>query len=182
VLIGCGLRITEALCIEKKDLNLDNGTLLLLNTKNKKERIIPMADSLCESCRKYLLEIKEYRKFRESKYLFPNFKGEAYNSRTAYTKFRESLWSAGISHGGKGNGPRLHDLRHTFAVRVLKKWVQEGKNLSTAMPYLSVYMGHAGLKGTQHYLRLTADMFPNLVKTVEQKYGWVIPEVCNERN
>jgi integrase len=103
-----------------------------------------------------------------------------YNSRTAYDLFRKALSIAGISHGGKGKGPRLHDLRHTYAVRVLNKWVQAGNNLTTALPYLAIYMGHEGLKASQHYLRLTAMMFPELLQTVEKKYGWIIPEVYHE--
>ena len=71
-------------------------------------------------------------------------------------------------------------MRHTYAVRVLNKWVREGKNLTTALPYLSAYMGHVGLKATQHYLRLTAEMFPELMKTAEEAYGWVIPEAYHE--
>jgi integrase len=74
----------------------------------------------------------------------------------------------------------LHDLRHTFAVRVLNKWVRDGKNLTTALPYLAIYMGHEGLKACQHYLRLTAVMFPELIRTVEKEYGWIIPEAYHE--
>lgn len=182
MLIGCGLRITEAISIEKQDVDLEKGTLLLLNTKNEKERIIPMADSLCESCRLYLFKIQFVRGANRSKYFFPNPEGKAYAAHTAYTRFRQALWLAGISHGGRGKGPRLHDLRHTFAIRVLNKWVREGKNLTTALPYLSVYMGHVGLKATQHYLKLTVEMFPELIKTAEEAYGWVIPEAYHERD
>jgi len=180
MLVGCGLRITEALSMDKQDVDLEKGTLLLLNAKNEKERIVPMADSLCEACRKYAFRIQFVRGSNESQYFFPNPEGRAYAAYTAYTRFRQALWLAGISHGGRGRGPRLHDVRHTFAVRVLNKWVREGKNLTTALPYLSVYMGHVGLKATQHYLKLTAEMFPDLVKTVEEAYGWVIPEACHE--
>jgi integrase/recombinase XerD len=73
-----------------------------------------------------------------------------------------------------------HDLRHTYAVRVLNKWVRDGKNLTTALPYLAIYMGHEGLKACQHYLRLTAVMFPELIRTVEKEYGWIIPEAYHE--
>jgi len=180
ILVGCGLRITEALNIEKQDVDLENGTLLLLNTKNEKERIVPLADSLCEACRKYVFSIQFVRGVNESQYFFPNPEGKPYAAYTAYTRFRQALRCAGISHGGRGRGPRLHDLRHTFAVRVLNKWVREGRNLTTALPYLSIYMGHVGLKATQHYLKLTAQMFPELVKTAEKTYGWVIPEAYHE--
>ena len=182
ILIGCGLRISETLSIEKQDVDFEKGTLLLLNTKNEKERIIPMADSLCKACRKYALKIQFVRKANESKYFFPNPEGKAYAAHTAYSLFRQILQLAGISHGGRGKGPRLHDLRHTFAVRALKKWVLEGKNLTTAMPYLSIYMGHVGLKATQHYVKLTSDMFPELIKTVEERFGWIIPEAYHERD
>lgn len=182
MLIGCGLRITEALSIEKKDVDLEKGTLLLLNTKNEKDRLVPMAVSLCEACHKYSSKIQLVRKATESINFFPNPDGKTYSAATAYARFRQVLWHAGISHGGRGKGPRLHDLRHTYAVRVLKKWVMEGKNLTTAMPYLSIYMGHVGLKATQHYLRLTSDMFSELIKTTEKSFDWVIPEGYHEGN
>ncbi|MEW5815611.1 MAG: tyrosine-type recombinase/integrase [Spirochaetota bacterium] len=180
ILIGCGTRITETLCIEKKDVDLDNGTLFLHHTKNAKERIIPMAASLVENCRLYRKKCQIFRSFASSHWFFPNRQGVPYSSYTAYQLFRKALTIAGISHGGKGKGPRLHDLRHTYAVRVLNRWVSQGKNLTTALPYLAIYMGHEGLKASQHYLRLTAAMFPELIRTVGKEYGWVIPEAYHE--
>lgn len=180
ILIGCGSRITETLQIEKKDVDVENGTVSLLNTKNRKERIIPMAESLVKRCREYAATSRSIRSFDSSRWFFPNKKGTPYHSATVYGFYRKALRLAGISHGGRGKGPRLHDLRHTFAVRVLNKWVREGRNLTTALPYLAIYMGHEGLKASQHYLRLTAVMFPELIKTVEREYGWVIPEAYHE--
>lgn len=180
ILIGCGSRITETLQIQKKDVDVEKGTLLLLNTKNRKERIIPMAESLVQRCREYVCYTQSIGSFNSSRCFFPNKEGTPYNSATAYGLYRKALRLAGISHGGRGKGPRLHDLRHTFAVRVLNKWVREGRNLTTALPYLAIYMGHEGLKAAQHYLRLTTVMFPELIRTVEEKYGWVIPEAYHE--
>ena len=180
ILIGCGTRITETLRIGKQDVDFGNGTLLLLNTKNRKQRIIPMAGSLTEKCREYFEATRLVRGFNTSPWLFPNREGTPYYSGTMYAVFRSALHLAGISHGGRGKGPRLHDLRHTFAVRVLNKWVREGKNLTTALPYLAIYLGHEGLKASQHYLRLIGEMFPELIKTVERTYGWVIPEAYRE--
>jgi integrase/recombinase XerD len=182
ILIGCGSRITETLQIEKKDVDVENGTLLLLNTKNSKERIIPMADSLAQRCREYVCNTQSIRSFNSSRWFFPNKESMPYNSGTAYGLYRKALRLSDISHGGRGKGPRLHDLRHTFAVRVLNKWVRDGKNLTTALPYLAIYMGHEGLKSCQHYLRLTAVMFPELIRTVEKEYGWIIPEAYHEND
>lgn len=180
ILIGCGTRITETLHIETNDVDLESGTLILRHTKDAKERIIPMAASLGKRFRLYQTKCQVFRNFDFTPWFFPNRYGLPYSSRTAYELFRKALSVAGISHGGKGKGPRLHDLRHTYAVRVLNKWVQAGNNLTTALPYLAIYMGHEGLKASQHYLRLTATMFPELLQTVEKKCGWIIPEVYHE--
>jgi len=180
ILIGCGSRITETLQIEKTDVDVEKGTLLLRNTKNRKERIIPMAESLAQRCRDYVCNNQSILSFNSSRWFFPNKQSMPYNSGTAYGLYRKALRLSNISHGGRGKGPRLHDLRHTFAVRVLNKWVRDGKNLTTALPYLAIYMGHEGLKACQHYLRLTAVMFPELIRTVEKEYGWIIPEAYHE--
>lgn len=176
ILIGCGTRITETLRIEKKDVDTEAGTLLLLNTKNGKERLIPMAGPLAKRCHLYARDSQLVCGFGSSRWFFPNAQGVSYDAATLYTFFRKALRLAGISHGGRGRGPRLHDLRHTFAVRVLNGWVRDGRDLTTALPHLAIYMGHEGLKASQHYLRLTATMFPHLVRTVEKQFGWVIPE------
>lgn len=176
ILIGCGTRITETLRIEKKDVHLENGMLVLLNTKNGKQRLIPMAESLAQRCRLYARDSQLVRGFASSRWFFPNSRGTPYSAGSLYAFFRTALRLAGIPHGGRGRGPRMHDLRHTFAVRVLNRWVREGRDVTTALPHLAIYMGHEGLKASQHYLRLTATMFPHLVSTVEKQFGWVIPE------
>lgn len=176
ILIGCGTRITETLHIEKRDVDLENETIFLRHTKNAKERVIPVAPSVVKNCLAYLKKCRSGQRLDSSPWFLPNKDGVPYSSGTVYTVFRSALRSAGIAHRGRGKGPRVHDLRHTYAVRVLNKWVLEGKHLTTALPYLAAYMGHEGLKASQHYLRLTATMFPELIRTVERKYGWVIPE------
>lgn len=176
ILIGCGTRITETLRIEKKDVDLENATLVLLNTKDSKQRLVPMAEPLAQCCRLYAKNSQLVHGFASSRWFFPNAQGGPYDAGSVYAFFRTALRLAGIPHGGRGRGPRMHDLRHTFAVRVLNRWVQEGRDVTTALPHLAIYMGHEGLKASQHYLRLTATMFPHLVSTVEKQFGWVIPE------
>jgi integrase len=112
ILIGCGSRITETLQIEKKDVDVENGTLSLLNTKNRKERIIPMAESLVQRCREYVCNSQSIRSFNSSRWFFPNKERIPYHSRTAYALYRRALRLSGISHGGRGKGPRLHDVSY----------------------------------------------------------------------
>lgn len=101
---------------------------------------------------------------------------------TVYQRYRRYLEVAGISHGEKGQGPRLHDIRHTFAVHVLQKWIKEEADLTAMLPILSTYMGHKTVRSTAQYLRLTAEVYPDLMKRVEKSCAYVIPEVCYEGN
>jgi integrase len=173
MLYGCGLRISEALKLKIEDVNLDRGTLIIRQTKFDKERIIPMAKSLTERCRKYMEKVHSFDK--GSIFLFPSPYGGHYCVDTVYEWFRDILWKAGISHSGEG--PRLHDVRHTFSVHCLKRWVLKGEDLTNLLPYLSVYLGHVDLRGTQRYLRLTADLYPSIIESVEKNYSDLIPEV-----
>ena len=79
--------------------------------------------------------------------------------------------AAKIQHGGRGRGPRVHDFRHTFAVRGLEAWYLEGADLNAKLPVLSAYLGYLSMTGTQRYLQLTADLFPDLGKRLEQPFG-----------
>lgn len=180
LLIGCGFRITETLNIKRSDVDLENKTILLRKTKNMKERIVPIANSLNERLRLFVGKTDFIPGYVNSGLLFQNGHGKPHDGNDVYHKFRKYLWIAGIPHGGKGKGPRLHDLRHTYAVRVMNKWVKNGNNLTTSLPYLAIYMGHSGLKASQHYLRLIGQMYPHLLGMVDDCYGWVIPEVENE--
>lgn len=173
MLYGCGLRISEALNLTFDDLNLEEGTIYIRNTKFGKERKIPMSQSLNERCIQYFIETKYDKTI--NMYIFPSPYGNHYKESTIYKLFREILWKADISHSGKG--PRLHDFRHTFSVHCLKRWVIQGENLTNLLPYLSVYLGHCDLRGTQRYLRLTADLYPEVTKTVEEYCSNIIPEV-----
>ncbi|HDG98283.1 MAG TPA: integrase [Desulfobacterales bacterium] len=174
ILYCCGLRISEAVQLRDRDVNTAEGTLTILDAKFGKDRLVPMSSSLCSKCQTYR-EVM-HRISKPDYFFFPSPHGGHYKESTIYQYFRKFLWQAGISHGGRGKGPRLHDFRHTFAVNCLKRWVRAGVDLSAALPYLSIYLGHTGLENTQHYLRLTAELYPEIVATIDEKFGWLLPE------
>ncbi|MFG6324569.1 MAG: tyrosine-type recombinase/integrase, partial [Lachnospiraceae bacterium] len=119
---------------------------------------------------------------RDSDFFFPAPDKTMISPMTVYQRYRRYLEAAGISHGGKGQGPRLHDIRHTFAVHVLQKWIKEEAELTAMLPILSTYMGHKTVRSTAGYLRLTTEVYPDLLKKVERSCAYVIPEVCYEGN
>lgn len=175
MLYGCGLRISEALQLTLQDIDLNKGTLSIRYTKFNKERILPMSDNLSERCREYVKTVRVVN--LGNPVFFPSPFGGHYSESTVYKLFRDVLRQANISHLGRGKGPRIHDLRHTFAVNCLKKWVLDGRDLNNALPYLSAYLGHEDMRGSQRYLRLTADLYPDLTSKVENTCAYVIPEV-----
>jgi integrase len=167
-LYACGLRVSEVVNLRKCDVDLDDGVLTILATKFHKDRLVPVNKD-------FLVRLKEYSDKhmlnRDSiSPFFPTSTGRFYSAHSVYTAFRRFLWDAGISHGGKGRGPRVHDFRHTFAVHCLRKWVKAGDDLTAAVPYLAAYLGHTHLRHSQVYLRLTADMYPDIVAKTEKMF------------
>lgn len=174
VLYGCGLRASEVCRLHVQEVDLDAGVLTIRQTKFDKDRLVPMAPTLTTHLRAYAQ--CRLGTATPTGYFFPAPDHGPLCRAVLYAAFRKLLWACGISHGGTGHGPRLHDLRHTFAVHCLQRWVREGRDLTTALPVLSTYLGHNSLYGTQRYLRLTAELYPDITAAVEAHFGTVIPE------
>mgnify|MGYP004517156229 FL=1 len=177
----CGLRASEATGLTVKDVDLIQGTIFIRGTKFEKERLLPVHDDLLKRMKKYSDDVLTFA--GQDSPFFPNQQGNSYSTGGLYTIFRNRIQAAGISHGGKGVGPRLHDLRHTFAVHTLRKAVKNGEDVNSMLKYLSVYLGHTSVNASQNYLRLTADMYPNIVCHLEEQFD-VLPdvEVADETN
>jgi len=175
LLYFCGLRFSEVQQLRVENVDLDNGILTIYGSKFDKDRLIPMSPEITSICRAYSEKVHAHSS-ADAIYL-PNTHNTIYEKRCFYSVYRDLLWKAGISHGGRGNGPRLHDLRHTFAVHCLRKWVQEDADITALLPYLSSYLGHKGLQETAYYLRLTADMFPQVTALLLHELGDIIPEI-----
>ncbi len=180
-LICCGLRLGEATRLCVKDVDLINGVLLIREAKHDKQRYVPLSESLWAEYRQYL-EIIHVESSGDD-YFFPNPRRNCYHTTAIYNRFRDALWHCGIAHKGRGYGPRVHDLRHTFAVRSMQKLKKSKGNIVTALPYLSVYLGHYNMRATQIYLHLTAECYPEFIQKQCDYLGDTIPtwEAPNEK-
>jgi len=116
ILFGCGLRISEAVSLRMEDVNLTDGILHVRQSKFNNSRLVPMSQSLVESCRDYYSKVGYYK--GKTVYFFEVSPGIPYNSRSCYNRFRFLLKQAGIWHGGRGNGPRLHDASNTHINKI----------------------------------------------------------------
>lgn len=174
-LYGTGVRISEALNIVLNDINMQAGIVTIRAAKNMKDRLLPMADGLTKRIVSFVDDFHRYSD--RNMWLFPGCHNGIMgrmDKSTAYNHFRDYLLMADIPH--TAIGPRIHSLRHGFAVKCLKNWVLAGNDITNMLPYLSAYMGHSDFRGTQYYLRLTSDLYPEIVQRTEAEFGYVIPE------
>jgi integrase/recombinase XerD len=172
LLYGCGFRLNEVLQLRVRDVDLNHGILTVRQGKFGKDRLVPPALPLVLRLQKYAATfgIRPPEAF-----FFPSPQGGSWSIKTIYHIFRQLLLQCGISHAGRGKGPRVHDLRHTFAVQTLLRWYREDADLNAKLPVLATYLGHQSMKETQLYLHLTADMFPEIVIRANAEFGDIIP-------
>jgi integrase/recombinase XerD len=172
LLYGCGFRVNEVLQLRVGDVDLGRGVLTVRGAKFGKDRLVPPAVPLVQRLQQFSAAIGPRP---NEVYFFPSPRGGPCGPGLVYRTFRELLLRCRIGHGGRGRGPRIHDLRHTFAVHTLLRWYREGADIEAKLPVLATYLGHVSVEGTQDYLHLTAELFPEIVVRDNEGFGDVIP-------
>lgn len=167
VLYSTAIRISEALSIKNRDVDLVKNVIILNQTKNKSQRLAPINSSLKD----VLIQYIEYRNrilvngiTDPESHFFVSSLGKPCSRRTVLTIFHRVLREAGIPYKGNQEGPRVHDIRHTACVHSLVKMAKDGKDIYCCLPLLSTFMGHKKVLDTEHYLRLTCEIYPELIK------------------
>jgi integrase len=166
LLVSTGLRISEALRLNRNDVDLDQRVLLIQMTKFRKSRYVPIHHMVCEM-------LAQYADFRDQQLpvvLKPAFfvldDGSALQYRQALYAFHCIRTQLGWKILPNGRYPRLYDLRHTFVCRRLLAWYEQGENVNRMMPVLSTYLGHARVTDTYWYLT----GIPSLMKIVAARF------------
>jgi integrase/recombinase XerD len=170
---ACGLRASEARLLRPGDVDTSAGVLQVRDAKGGKDRQLPVSGPLRERLAGYQAQVAG-QPGRD--WFFPGSSaGQPLTLGNVYKNFRRFLWQARISHGGPGRGPRVHDLRHTFAVDNLRSWFDHGEDVDALLPVLQAYMGHSSISDTAYYLRLTAGSYPQIAARVRQLAGDIVP-------
>ena len=172
LLLGCGLRIGEALHLLPSDIDSKTSVIHIREAKNDKERIVPMSGSLNQQMRSYIND----NGIANNIPVFSKNDGQLNSDEVIYDWFRKILKNAGIEHKGKDFGPRVHDFRHTFAVRSLNKMLSDGIPFYSALPILKDYLGHSDITATEKYLHLAEWMYPDIIEKMNDISNQVIPE------
>ncbi len=172
LLYGCGFRVDEVLHLRVADVDLHHGILTVREGKFGKDRLVPPALPLVQRLQEYADSMGDRP---ADAYFFPSPSGGPWSLEAVYRLYRQLLLQCNIPHAGRGKGPRVHDLRHAFACHALLRWCREGVDLNAKLPVLSTYMGHRSLAGTQRYLHLIAELYPEITVRANAAFGDVIP-------
>jgi integrase len=158
LLYTTGLRCGEAFALNLGDVDLDQNLLYVRKGKFGKSRWVPISPSISLALQRYIEERSAVAPAAPEHPLFLTQTGRRVYHTNADHAFRQILKRCGL-RGGKGcPGPRLHDVRHSFACRRLLRWYREGKDVNALLPALATYLGHVKATSTQVYLRATAEL------------------------
>jgi integrase len=167
LLAASGLRIGEALRLDRDDVDWTDGVLLVRRSKFGKSRQVPLAPST-------LAALERYARRRDR--LCPSPRGESFfvslsGTRVIYAcvwpTFRRLCTRAGVGAGAQ-QPPRIHDLRHTFAVRTLLGWYRDGADVQARLAWLSTYLGHREPRYTYHYLQAAPELLGHAARLLER--------------
>lgn len=175
LLWATGLRVSEALSMTMEDINFSRQVIVIKHAKLDKERLIPISDSTAKLLQTYIDESGVQLDPKEPIFYFS--RGKALNSHQVYQRFRLTMEKCGIPYEGPLKGPRVHDLRHTFAVNAMNQMADQGQDLYTALPKLSAYLGHSSLSATERYVRLTKERFKTVTDALDTTATIIFPEV-----
>lgn len=138
LLYGTGVRLNEATALLNKDIDLDNNCFVINDSQNGQQRIVPISNSLSNACKKYLLQRDRIGiSTQPEDHFFITLRGVKLYQSIIYAWFKKAILTAGIPYSGDLKGPRIHDLRHTFAVHSMAAMAESGSDLYVSLPILS---------------------------------------------
>ena len=154
-----GMRVGEALALERTDVDFAEAIVTLRFSKGNKARLVPLHPSTTQA-------LEQYSRTRDKLYpqpVTPNFfvweRGARLSYQVAWEWFREAACQAGLRPlGGGRGGPRIHSLRHCFAVRTLLNWYRRDADVDTRLPELATFLGHGHVTDTYWYISAVPEL------------------------
>ena len=169
LLYTTGIRIGEAFSLALKDFHAEQDLLYIAEGKFRKARWIPLHPSTSQILNQYVeRRLRAIPSVPDSP-LFINLRTHRLCHCTVYQTFRQLLEKCGIPHH-KHSGPRIHDLRHTFAMHRLLAWYQDKQDINVMLPALAAYMGHVNAGSTHIYLHPTAELLEQVNNRFHDHY------------
>jgi integrase/recombinase XerD len=179
LLYGAGLRVSEAVALTLADVDLPSAVITIRDTKFDKTRLVPLGPELNQVMRQYATGRKEAGHWQGSSApFFVLRRGGPVPVQLVQQTFRRLRDFAGVSRAdGARYQPRLHDMRHSFAVHRLTSWYQQGADVQRLLPQLATYLGHVNIAATQVYLTMTPELLQAALVRFER---YAFPEVHHD--
>jgi integrase len=165
-----GMRVGEALALDDGDVDLERGAITVRDAKLNKTRLLPLHPTTRNVLRRYRLRRRRSGLTKNLSF-FTIMEGRRPSHYMAWSTFKRVLIDAGLRVTSQKKGPRLHDLRHTFAVRTLIGLYREDKNIDRGIHALSMYLGHKGICCTYWYLTAVPELMSLALARLEKKIG-----------
>ena len=166
LLASTGLRLSEACRLGSDDVDLAEGVLTIREGKFRKSRLVPLHPSAVQGLACYADARGAYRDAPRSRRFFCTDQAPALTRAAVEKTFSRIRSRLGWTAEGRARRPRIHDLRHTFAVRRLLRWYEDGTDLDRKVLALSTYLGHAKVTDTYWYLSAV----PELMAITSQRF------------
>jgi integrase len=164
-----GMRVSESVGLDRDDIDLSRGILTIRRTKFGKSRMVPLHASTLKALRRYV-DLRD-RLFPGVKSFFVNERDSRLNVSIVERTFVRLSRRIGLRGPSDSYGPRLHDLRHRFAVQTLIRWYRGGINVERHLPELSTYLGHVHVADTYWYITAVPELLRLATLRLEGKGG-----------
>lgn len=170
LLAAAGLRISEALWMRRDDVDLVQGILTIRDTKFGKSRLVPVHPTTQEVLLRYAARRDEHPDRQASPYFFVTERGRRLLLQYVYPVFWKLSRQIGLRAPADHTGPRLHDLRHRFAVQTLLHWYRAGEDVERRLPALSTYLGHGCVRDTYWYLSACPELMEHAARRLDARW------------
>jgi len=155
-----GMRVSEAVALDRNDVDLKQGLLSIRRTKFGKSRLLPLHASTTHALRSYLEQRDRLLPQAAATGFFVSECGTRITDGSTRYTFAKVSQQIGLRANvtGHGRGPRLHDMRHRFAARKLIEWYRAGVDVERALPKLATYLGHVHINQTYWYIEAVPEL------------------------
>lgn len=166
-----GMRISEAVSLDREDVNLAEGILFLRRTKFGKSRLVYVHPSTQAALRAYAEARNRFCPCPQNCAFFLLERGTRITKNIAEWTFAQVSRKVGLRPPGRshGQGPRLHDLRHSFASRTLVNWYRAGLDVDQEIPKLASYLGHGSVQDTYWYIEAVPELLRLATQRLERR-------------
>ena len=164
-----GMRIGEAVALQREDVDLDAGLITIRRAKGDRERLVPLHPTSAEALRRYASLRDRLCPSPRSRAFFLTSAGTPVHPNALRQTFREIMTRIGVRT--EAVRPRVHDLRHRFAIQTLIGWQRAGANIDERMPSLSTYLGHVSPTDTYWYLSASPELMGLAAERVADRFG-----------